>query len=231
MTLPFPLAHLRAASPDCWWGARSLGEPRPARRGAGPAALIALPLLLFGIPSPAVAQAEGGATGAAGRARDAETAATMVAHVGRQVGTLADKLEKLARAMPEETYDWRPMKGVRSVGEVYAHVAGDNYFVAALLGLEVPEESGVTTDGATVGAYEEKTHGKEAILAGLTHSFQVMREALANVEDDPSREISLRGNSLTAGDLYVRATTHLHEHLGQAIAYARMNRVVPPWSR
>jgi hypothetical protein len=23
---------------------------------------------------------------------------------------------------------------------------------------------------------------------------------------------------------------HLHEHLGQSIAYARMNAVVPPWS-
>jgi hypothetical protein len=25
--------------------------------------------------------------------------------------------------------------------------------------------------------------------------------------------------------------THLHEHLGQLIAYARMNNVVPPWSK
>jgi hypothetical protein len=30
---------------------------------------------------------------------------------------------------------------------------------------------------------------------------------------------------------WVLAVTHLHEHLGQAIAYARINNIVPPWSR
>ena len=31
--------------------------------------------------------------------------------------------------------------------------------------------------------------------------------------------------------MWIGATTHLHEHLGQLIAYARSNGVVPPWSR
>jgi hypothetical protein len=30
---------------------------------------------------------------------------------------------------------------------------------------------------------------------------------------------------------WISATTHLHEHLGQLIAYARPNKVTPPWSK
>jgi hypothetical protein len=29
----------------------------------------------------------------------------------------------------------------------------------------------------------------------------------------------------------VGTVTHLHEHLGQLIAYARSNKVTPPWSK
>ena len=44
-------------------------------------------------------------------------------------------------------------------------------------------------------------------------------------------------NSWSISDIAIRRpvfTTmmnHLHEHLGQSIAYARMNGVVPPWSQ
>jgi hypothetical protein len=44
------------------------------------------------------------------------------------------------------------------------------------------------------------------------------------------RELSVFGSSMTGLDLWVLTTTHLHEHLGQLIAYARSNGVVPPWS-
>jgi len=38
------------------------------------------------------------------------------------------------------------------------------------------------------------------------------------------------GNDITERAAFLNALTHLHEHLGQSIAYARMNGVVPPWS-
>jgi hypothetical protein len=36
---------------------------------------------------------------------------------------------------------------------------------------------------------------------------------------------------MTGRGLWILTVTHLHEHLGQSIAYARSNRVAPPWSR
>jgi hypothetical protein len=29
----------------------------------------------------------------------------------------------------------------------------------------------------------------------------------------------------------MRILVHMHEHLGQSIAYARMNGITPPWSK
>ena len=89
----------------------------------------------------------------------------VVADLVKDVAQAEQKLVGLAKAMPESTWAWRPGAGVRTVGEVFEHVAADNYFL-------------------------------------------------------PTRQ-----------GFWILATTHLHEHLGQAIAYARSNGVVPPWSR
>lgn len=53
-----------------------------------------------------------------------------------------------------------------------------------------------------------------------------MEETANNLE----RPLMLGGGETTVGDIWIRAVTHLHEHLGQSIAYARTNEVVPPWS-
>ena len=152
----------------------------------------------------------------------------MVDHLGRELEELGGKMVQLAEAMPESSYAWAPMDGVRSVGAVFAHVAGDNYFVPALLGMPV-EGTGVTTESGIKG-YEDSRGSKADIVAELKRSFDVMRDAMAASRLEPDKPVMLRGNAITQGDLWVRAIVHLHEHLGQAIAYARANNVVPPWS-
>jgi hypothetical protein len=42
---------------------------------------------------------------------------------------------------------------------------------------------------------------------------------------------SLFGRERTSPELMLFVAGDMHEHLGQLIAYARMNRIVPPWSR
>jgi hypothetical protein len=39
------------------------------------------------------------------------------------------------------------------------------------------------------------------------------------------------GQKTTNRGLWISTVTHLHEHLGQLIAYARSNKVTPPWSK
>ena len=51
------------------------------------------------------------------------------------IGQLADaeqKLVALAEATPAEKYSWRPAAGVRSIGEVFMHVATEYYLFSPM---------------------------------------------------------------------------------------------------
>ncbi len=157
--------------------------------------------------------------------------AAMLSYVEFTADRAGTKLVDLARAMPEETYGWRPMEGVRSVGEVFIHIAADNWYGPALMGVPAPEETGITGDGGGMSSYQERDLPKDQIVAELEASFDHLRAAFATTAGDLEAEAQLGGNTVTYGDVWVRLITHLHEHLGQSIAYARSNDVVPPWSR
>ena len=148
-----------------------------------------------------------------------------------QTDIAEQKIMGLARAIPEEDYDWRPGAGVRSVAEVLIHIAADNLFIPVLMGIEAPQASGITTDFATVQAYQSRDIPKEQILTELEASFRFLDDALAQIRGDLNRSFDFAGSSYPVGGMWVQAITHLHEHLGQLIAYARSNDVVPPWSR
>lgn len=143
--------------------------------------------------------------------------------------TAHEKFTALAEAMPDSAMAWRPMDGVRSSAEVYAHVAADNYYVPALMGWTAPVATGVTSDVATFRAYQERSMSREELLSAVDASFSFLRGAMRESAEDLDREVVL-GSPTTVGDVWVRAVVHLHEHLGQSIAYARANGVVPPWS-
>jgi len=142
-----------------------------------------------------------------------------------------DKFQQLAEAMPEESYAWRPSPEVRSVGEVFRHVAADNYFVPALMGFTAPDGTGVTSDGATFQAFQETERTKSEIVSHVEASFDFMLESMDSAAGELDRGVILGSSETTVGDVWIRAITHLHEHLGQGIAYARSNGVAPPWSR
>jgi len=157
--------------------------------------------------------------------------AAVVANMQRSVEIAYEKFTALAEAMPEEEWDWRPMEGVRSVGDVFIHVAADNWFGPALMGIESPPEIGVTTEDEAVRAYQERGLSKAQTIAEMDASFQHLIAAMEATAPRAGEEVSLRGNALTVADLWVRLVVHMHEHLGQSVAYARDRGVVPPWSR
>lgn len=149
------------------------------------------------------------------------------------IGDVESKVVGLAKAMPEASYAWRPMPGVRSVGEVLVHVAADNYFMPAAVGITAPASTGISgTDYKTAAAYENKTRTRAEIIAEVEQSFAFLKKAMADTPDaklDGAIKVFGRDSSLRS--TWVMTTTHLHEHLGQLIAYARSNKVTPPWSK
>jgi len=148
------------------------------------------------------------------------------------VNEVQKKLIDLAKAIPESAYDWRP-PGARSIGEVFKHVAADNYLIPIDMGMPAPASTGISnTDMKTVGAYEGRKISKAQIVAELEASFQHLHKAMGLTTDaNVGEKIKFFGQDWTRQKVMVLTVTHLHEHLGQAIAYARSNNVVPPWSK
>jgi uncharacterized damage-inducible protein DinB len=141
-----------------------------------------------------------------------------------QIADAEEKLTALAEAMPAEKYGWRPAEKIRSVGEVFMHVAGGNYFLPTFWGVKVPE-------GTNPREFEPSGNDKAKVLATMKASFEHVRNAIKNTpEADLSKAIKLFGEDATVRQAMMVSANHNHEHLGQAIAYARMNGVAPPWS-
>jgi uncharacterized damage-inducible protein DinB len=58
-----------------------------------------------------------------------------------------------------------------------------------------------------------------------------MKQAIASLSDaELNTPIEVFGQKTTKRGFLVMVVTHMHEHLGQVVAYARMSGVVPPWS-
>jgi len=137
-----------------------------------------------------------------------------------QIDFVKGRLMQLAEAMPEESYSWTPGEDVRSVGEVYVHVAQSNYYMLSLVKGEKPDMS--------EGSIESD---KKTAIAMMEKAFSVIKEEAAKFsEEDLNKEIEAFGMKFSVRNFMVTMIAHLHEHLGQSIAYARMNGITPPWS-
>ncbi len=131
---------------------------------------------------------------------------------------------RLAQAIPAERYTWRPAEGVRSVGEVFTHIIAANYGSAGALGTAPPAGFDFKSITAISG-------DKPKVLQALKDSFAHFRLAIAALNDaDADKPQKMFGRQTTLRGSFIVITGHFGEHLGQSIAYARMNRVVPPWT-
>jgi uncharacterized damage-inducible protein DinB len=157
----------------------------------------------------------------------------LMGDIMKDIGDVETKVVGLARALPAAAYDWRPAPGVRSTGEVLMHVAADNYFLPALMGAAAPAETGINgKEFKTAVAFEQRKMTRDQIIAELEKSFAFMKTA-ATATTDAKLEAPLEafGQQTTTRRMWLSTATHLHEHLGQLIAYARSNNVTPPWSK
>jgi uncharacterized damage-inducible protein DinB len=134
------------------------------------------------------------------------------------------RLLELAEAFPADKYGWRPAEGVRSVSEVLVHVAAANYFFASQFGVDMPE--GLSEDA------EKTVTAKEEVIAMLKGSMEHIGQAANTAKErDLDETVEMFGRERSWRSVLMIVSGHGHEHLGQAIAYARSNGVVPPWSQ
>jgi uncharacterized damage-inducible protein DinB len=131
---------------------------------------------------------------------------------------------RLAEAMPADKYTWRPAEGVRSVGEVFTHITAANYGVARALGTPPPA-------GFDFKAIAGLSADKPKVLQAMKDSFAHFRGAIIALnEADADKPQKMFNRSTTLRGSFIAITGHFGEHLGQSIAYARVNGIVPPWT-
>jgi hypothetical protein len=113
------------------------------------------------------------------------------------------------------------------------HVAADNYFMPAAMGMAAPPETGINgKDYKTAAAFEQKKMTRDQVIAEVEKSFAFLEKTMNDTPDAKlDSSITMFGQTNTLRGAWVGTATHLHEHLGQLIAYARSNNVVPPWSK
>ncbi len=137
-----------------------------------------------------------------------------------QMDFVKGRLMQLADAMPDDKYNWSPGEGVRTVGEVYSHDAEANFYLVTVIKGTKPEMN-----------QEKSATDKKTSLTMLEKSIEAVKEAASKLtEADLNKEVEAFGMKFSLRNFMITILNHNHEHLGQSIAYARMNGIVPPWS-
>lgn len=136
-------------------------------------------------------------------------------------GHLSDKFSGLARVMAGK-YDWRPGQGVRSVGEVFNLIVMENGMLTGVL----------TGNTAKPAGKPEPITDPAKLQQAIADSYKTLQAAINGLSDaDLAAPVKLFGRDMTKQGALMILLPDQHEHLGQSIAYARMNSVVPPWSK
>jgi len=149
----------------------------------------------------------------------------MKAQAALDLQQLQERFVSLAQAIPADKYTWRPSEGVRSISEMFLHVSGANYGIPTMVTGMAPAP-GYQKDG-----FEKSTTDKAKVIEQLNKSFAYAIAAVQSMSNsDFARPEKKLGPEANSGDVVYLLVTHAHEHLGQAIADARMNGIVPPWT-
>ena len=134
------------------------------------------------------------------------------------------KFVDLANAVPADKFTWRPSADSRSFAEVLLHVAGERYGILGMMGAEPPQ-------GFDRKAFEKSTTDKAQIIAELNKSWQFSQKTISGINNaDFAKMLPKLGPQANEGDVVYILVADAHEHLGQAVAYARENGIVPPWT-
>ncbi len=139
-------------------------------------------------------------------------------------GHVSRQLIALAEAIPAEKFSWRPAPGVRSTSEVLMHTALANFSLLSITGPKMPAD--LTSPGL-----EKSVTGKAEVIACLKRSLDAVKIAHASLKPgDLQRRVKVNGRDANVEGMYLRIIVHANEHMGQLVAYARMNGIKPPWS-
>jgi uncharacterized damage-inducible protein DinB len=147
---------------------------------------------------------------------------------GEMIASMKDaggKIQDLATAIPDGKFTWKPSKDVRSTGQVFLHVVQANYMIPGFFGVQS------TMSKDDLMKLDSQTMEPSKIREMLKASYDWAEKAVADTPDSElETQVTFFGMSMSKRAAMLLLTSHSHEHLGQLIAYARSNNIVPPWT-
>jgi uncharacterized damage-inducible protein DinB len=123
--------------------------------------------------------------------------------------------------IPEALWSYQPTKDVRTIGQLFAHIADGQY-----------EFCGVATEGKPGMKEIEKTaKTRDEIVAALKQAFAYCDAAYASMTDEKAAEtVKIFGMNITRLGALDFNTGHNMEHYGNLVTYMRLKNIVPPSS-
>ncbi|MGA8490020.1 MAG: DinB family protein [Terriglobales bacterium] len=183
---------------------------------------LAVLLLFLGVSARAI--------GASAQSPDASAADHTAPSYDMKGQSLADlqvvqkKFVDLANAIPADKLTWRPSADSRSFAEVFLHVAGERYGILGLMGATPPA-------GFDRKTFEKSTTDRARIVDELNESWKFTQKTISGMSNaDFAKLLPKLGPQANDGDVVYILVADAHEHLGQLVAYARVNGIVPPWT-
>jgi uncharacterized damage-inducible protein DinB len=159
-----------------------------------------------------------------------------------ELGYCSKNVNALAGAIPAEKHGWRPGPGVRSISEALMHIAAGNFLLLDIAGQSLPADLYGKVEGsgrARAMAVVKRNTEMEKTITDKQHVNALVERSLAAVREafqragaaDLDKPVDFFGRQTTVRGVYLRMLAHINEHMGQLVAYARVNGIVPPWSQ
>jgi uncharacterized damage-inducible protein DinB len=130
-------------------------------------------------------------------------------------------ITKAAEQVPPDKYGYAPVKGVRTMGQLFGHIANSTaMFCNTASGMQM-------ATGGDAEKLTAKADIQKALATGFSacdHAFQMINAGSAN------EPIKLFNQAHTRIGVMAFNNAHMYEHYGNVVTYMRINGMVPPSS-
>jgi len=146
----------------------------------------------------------------------------LTANAKIQFGALSGFVVKSAEKVPEELYAFRATPEVRSMAELYGHVADAMFSMCSTAAGAKPPRTGI----------EKAVTAKPALVAALKEGVTYCNSVYDSMTDQRGGTETVPfvfGPTPRLSVLYF-VVTHTYEHYGNLVTYMRLKNIVPPSS-
>jgi uncharacterized damage-inducible protein DinB len=132
-------------------------------------------------------------------------------------------ITKSAEQAPESLYAYKATPEVRSLGQLFGHVANANFMICSTI---AGEKSPASAD------FEKTATTKVALTKALADSFGYCEKVYAATTDaEGGKMMELFGMKMAKLAALAFNNAHNFEHYGNIVTYLRLNKMVPPSSQ